>query len=61
MKKSYALSFLYNAVTIIIIKNPKSTTDMNGNVTKPNSINDGFAQSTANGADEHGFIRSKPI
>jgi hypothetical protein len=46
---------------MIRIRKPNNTTAINGKLTKPNSINDGFAQSTAKGADEHGFIRSYPI
>jgi len=50
-----------SATEMLVIKNPNNTTAINGNVTKPNSINDGVEQSTANGADEHGFMTSYPI
>jgi hypothetical protein len=53
--------FLYTAITTRVPRNPKRTAAINGNVTNPYSINDGLEQSTANGADEHGFIRSYPI
>jgi hypothetical protein len=55
----YFLNF--TPVVTSTIKNPNNTTDISGKVTNPNSINEGLAQSTANGAEEHGFIRSNPI
>ena len=41
-------------------KSANITSDINGKVTNPNSINSGSEQLTANGADEHGFIISNP-
>jgi hypothetical protein len=57
----YYYFLVCNEFTIKITKNPNKTTAINGKVTNPNSTNDGLAQSTANGAVEHGFIRSYPI
>lgn len=49
--------FLENLMATIdkTAKNPNKTTAINGKVTKPNSINEGLAQSTAKGASEQGL------
>jgi hypothetical protein len=52
---------VFIAITESILRKANNTTAIKGKVTNPNSMNDGFAQSTAKGAVEHGFIRSYPI